>query len=107
MADKFVADDDEPAPNEDEPAANEDKGASIEHMKDATDIPTQESTVQPNPKATRSKKAKPDLNLRTFHKNRGRSERIFQMKMKSYKFDEHGSVSTPNKAFYVSTSASE
>lgn len=107
IADKFAADDHDPTPNEDQRALNEDKVVGEEHVQDATYILTQESTVQPKPKATRSKKANPDPNMRIFHKNRDRSERIFQMKMKSYKFDEYGSRSTPDKSFDVSRTTSK
>nr|GEX52814.1 pectin lyase-like superfamily protein [Tanacetum cinerariifolium] len=68
------------------------------------DLPTQESIVEANPKPTRSKKSKPaqDLNqMSIFHKNRGRSERIFNQKKKNLKFDEHGTGSTPDQAFDV------
>ncbi|GJY12104.1 hypothetical protein Tco_0381413 [Tanacetum coccineum] len=68
------------------------------------DLPTQESTIEANPKPTKSKKSKAaeDPNhMRIFHKNRWRSERIFNQKMKNFKFDEHGSGSTPDKTFDV------
>ncbi|GJT28444.1 hypothetical protein Tco_0908719 [Tanacetum coccineum] len=69
-----------------------------------TDLPTQESTLAENLKHTGSKKSKPapDPNqMRFFHKNRGKSERIFNQKMKNFKFDEHGTRSTLEKAFDV------
>ncbi|GJR26443.1 hypothetical protein Tco_1102675 [Tanacetum coccineum] len=49
-------------------------------------LSTQESIVEANPKPTRSKKSKPskDLNqMSIFHKNKGRSERIFNQKKKT------------------------
>ncbi|GKB69419.1 hypothetical protein Tco_0930831 [Tanacetum coccineum] len=60
--------------------------------------------VEANPKPIRSKKSKAaeDPNkMRIFHKNRGKSERIFDQKMKIFKFDEHDYRSTPYKAFDV------
>ncbi|GJZ94456.1 hypothetical protein Tco_0666659 [Tanacetum coccineum] len=57
------------------------------------DLPTQESIVEANPKPTRFKKSKQaeDPNqMRIYHKNRGKSEIIFNHKMKNFKFDEHG-----------------
>ncbi|GKC16164.1 hypothetical protein Tco_1012946, partial [Tanacetum coccineum] len=53
---------------------------------------------------TRSKKSKAvkvPNQVRIFHRNRGRSVRIFNQKMKNFKFDEHGTRSTPDKAFDV------
>ncbi|GKE54625.1 hypothetical protein Tco_1489781 [Tanacetum coccineum] len=68
------------------------------------DLPTQESTIEANPKPTRSKKSKvvevPDQ-MRIFHKNKGRFERIFNQRMKNFMFDKHGTGSTPDKAFDV------
>ncbi|GJZ75271.1 hypothetical protein Tco_0639736 [Tanacetum coccineum] len=75
-----------------------------EPLQGEADLPTQESIVEANPKPTRSKKSKETevLNqMRIFHKNRGRSERIFNHKMKNFKFDEHSSGSTSDKAFDV------
>nr|GEV99010.1 pectin lyase-like superfamily protein [Tanacetum cinerariifolium] len=75
-----------------------------EPLQVGADLPTKENTVEANPKPTRYKKSKEaeDPNqMRIFHKNRGRSERIFNQKMKNFKFDEHGSGSTPDKAFDV------
>ncbi|GJZ29764.1 hypothetical protein Tco_0574411 [Tanacetum coccineum] len=66
------------------------------------DLPTQVSTVERDPKPIRSKKSKPDPDpnhIRIFHENRSISKRIFIYKMKNYKFDEHGSGSTLDKAF--------
>ncbi|GKA74825.1 hypothetical protein Tco_0781127 [Tanacetum coccineum] len=75
-----------------------------EPLQGGVDLPTQESTIEANPKPTRSKKSKvvevPDQ-MRIFHKNRGRFERIFNQKMKNFMFDEHGTGSTPDKAFDV------
>ncbi|GJT76513.1 hypothetical protein Tco_1043238 [Tanacetum coccineum] len=68
------------------------------------DLPIQESTVEANPKPTISKKSKlaQDPNqMRIFNKNKGRSERIFNQKMKKFKFDEHRIGFTPGKAFDV------
>nr|GEU31171.1 ribonuclease H-like domain-containing protein [Tanacetum cinerariifolium] len=68
------------------------------------DLPTPERKVEDNPKPTRSKKSKAveDPNqMRIFHENRGKSKRIFNRKMKIFKFDKHGSRSTPDKAFDV------
>ncbi|GKB27732.1 hypothetical protein Tco_0867133 [Tanacetum coccineum] len=75
-----------------------------DHPLQVADLPTYESTIEGNPKPTRSKTSKPapDPNqISIFHKNRGRSERIFNRKMKNYKFDEHGTASTLEKAFDV------
>ncbi|GJZ75272.1 hypothetical protein Tco_0639737 [Tanacetum coccineum] len=63
-----------------------------------------ESTVEVNPKPTRSQKSKATKvpnQMRIFHKNKGRYERIFNQKMKNFKFDEHGTGSSPDKAFDV------
>ncbi|GJW58408.1 putative reverse transcriptase domain-containing protein [Tanacetum coccineum] len=70
--------------------------------KGGADLPAQESMVKANPKPTRSKKSKAtevSNQMRIFHKNKGRSKRIFNHKMKNFKFDEHSSGSTPDKAF--------
>nr|GEX17210.1 hypothetical protein [Tanacetum cinerariifolium] len=75
-----------------------------EHRAQNKDLPTQESTVEVNPKLTRSKKSKAAkvLNqMRIFNKNRGRSKRIFNQKMINYKLDEYGTGSTQDKAFDV------
>ncbi|GJT69591.1 putative reverse transcriptase domain-containing protein [Tanacetum coccineum] len=75
-----------------------------EPLQVGADLPSQESTVEANLKPTRSKKSKAaeDLNrMRIFHKNIGRSKRNFNRKIKNFKFDKHGSVSTPDKAFDV------
>nr|GEU42094.1 hypothetical protein CTI12_AA159120 [Tanacetum cinerariifolium] len=75
-----------------------------EPLQGGADLPTQESTVEVNLKPTRSKKSTTDEvpnKMRIFHKNKGRSERIFNQKMKNYKFDEHGTRSTLDKAFDV------
>ncbi|GJR01204.1 hypothetical protein Tco_0524188 [Tanacetum coccineum] len=51
-----------------------------EPLQSEADLPTQESTVEVNPKPTTSKKskaAKVPNQMRIFHKNRGRFERIF------------------------------
>ncbi|GKB66911.1 hypothetical protein Tco_0928323 [Tanacetum coccineum] len=75
-----------------------------ESLQGKVDLPIQESTIEANPKPTRSKKSKvvevPDQ-MRIFHKNRGIFERIFNQKMKNFMFDEHGTGSTPDKAFDV------
>ncbi|GKC93437.1 hypothetical protein Tco_1158879 [Tanacetum coccineum] len=75
-----------------------------EPLQGGADLPTQENTIEANPKPTRSKKSKVAAipnQMRIFHKNRGRSERIFNQKMKNFKFDEHGTLSTSDKAFDV------
>ncbi|GKB15865.1 hypothetical protein Tco_0849788 [Tanacetum coccineum] len=75
-----------------------------ESLEVGEDLPIHESTVEANLKHTRSKKSKTaeDPNqMRIFHKNRRRYETIFNQKMKNFKFDEHGSGSTPDKAFEV------
>ncbi|GKE22462.1 hypothetical protein Tco_1433974 [Tanacetum coccineum] len=75
-----------------------------EPLQGGVDLPTQESTIEANPKPTRSKKSKvvevPDQ-MRIFHKNKGRFERIFNQRMKNFMFDKHGTGSTPDKAFDV------
>ncbi|GJY18026.1 hypothetical protein Tco_0389517 [Tanacetum coccineum] len=56
-----------------------------EPLQGRADLPIQESTVEVNLKPTRSKKSKAAevLNqMRIFHENIGRSERIFNQKMK-------------------------
>ncbi|GJW50289.1 hypothetical protein Tco_0091640 [Tanacetum coccineum] len=75
-----------------------------EPLQVGVDLPTQESTVEANPKRTRSKKSKAaevPNQMRIFHKNRGIFERIFNQKMKNFKFDKNGTGSTPDKAFDV------
>ncbi|GJZ29289.1 multidrug resistance-associated protein 5 [Tanacetum coccineum] len=72
-----------------------------EPLQGGVDLPTQESIIEANPKPTRSKAVEVPNKMRIFHKNRGRSERIFNHKMKNLQFDEHGTGSTPDKAFDV------
>nr|GEY37309.1 hypothetical protein CTI12_AA091940 [Tanacetum cinerariifolium] len=75
-----------------------------EPLQSGANLPPQVSIIKVNLKPTRSKKSKPTEvpnQMRIFHKNKGRSERIFNQKMKNYKFDEHGTGSTPDKAFDV------
>ncbi|GJU69815.1 hypothetical protein Tco_1256074 [Tanacetum coccineum] len=54
---------------------------------------------------TKRKRGRPPSNvdgIRICHKNRGRSERIANMKLKKpFQFDKHGTGSTPEKAFNV------
>ncbi|GKD79714.1 hypothetical protein Tco_1342335 [Tanacetum coccineum] len=74
-----------------------------EPLQVGADLPSQESIVEDNPKPSRSKKSKAaevPNQMMIFHKNKGRSERIFNQKMKNFKFDEHGTES-PDKAFDV------
>ncbi|GKD16052.1 calcium/proton exchanger [Tanacetum coccineum] len=54
-----------------------------EPLQGGVDLPTQESTIKANPKHTRSKAVEVPNKMRIFHKNRGRSERIFNHKMKN------------------------
>ncbi|GJX13693.1 hypothetical protein Tco_0205451 [Tanacetum coccineum] len=75
-----------------------------EPLQGGVDLPTQESTVEANLKHTRSKKSRAvevPNQMRIFHKNRGRSKRIFNQKMKNFKFHDHGTRSIPDKAFDV------
>ncbi|GKA99232.1 hypothetical protein Tco_0827169 [Tanacetum coccineum] len=56
-----------------------------ESLQGGADLPTKESTLEVNPKPIRSKKSKAaevPNQMRIFHKNRGRSKRIFNQKMK-------------------------
>ncbi|GJU71527.1 hypothetical protein Tco_1262932 [Tanacetum coccineum] len=54
---------------------------------------------------TKRKRGRPPSHvdgIRIYHKNRGRSERIANMKLKKpFQFDKHGTGSTPEKAFDV------
>ncbi|GJY64969.1 agenet domain-containing protein [Tanacetum coccineum] len=56
--------------------------------------------------APKKKRGRPPSHVdgvRIYHKNRGRSERIANMKLKkAFEFDKHGTGSTPDKAFDVS-----
>ncbi|GJW80745.1 hypothetical protein Tco_0282180 [Tanacetum coccineum] len=68
--------------------------------------PTVEVQTQQNQVRTRSKRKQPVNHVvpRVYVKQRGRSERIAKMQGKKFKFDEHGTGSTPEKAFSVSKS---
>ncbi|GJU80647.1 hypothetical protein Tco_1283012 [Tanacetum coccineum] len=66
--------------------------------------PTVEVKTQQSQARTRSKRKQP---TRVYVKQRGRIERIEKMQGKNFKFDEHGTGSTPDKAFPVSESNSE
>ncbi|GJW10942.1 hypothetical protein Tco_1576769 [Tanacetum coccineum] len=87
------------------------------------EIPSEEPITSVTPSANKGKQLakpseQPELQLRRskrkapasseeapakqriiFHKNRGRSERIFNQKMKKYGFGKDGEGSTPEKAF--------
>ncbi|GKB35710.1 hypothetical protein Tco_0880652 [Tanacetum coccineum] len=56
--------------------------------------------------APKKKRVRPPSHVdgfRIYHKNRGRSERIANIKLKkAFEFDKHGTGSTPDKAFDVS-----
>nr|GEW30985.1 splicing factor [Tanacetum cinerariifolium] len=85
-------------------AAGKQPMIEYEPLQVGVDLPTHESIVEANPKPTRSKKSKAaevPNQMRIFHKNRGTSKRIFNQKMKIFKFDKHGTGSTPDKAFDV------
>ncbi|GKD55184.1 zinc finger, PMZ-type containing protein [Tanacetum coccineum] len=66
--------------------------------------PTVEVKTQQSQARTSSKRKQP---VRVYVKQRGRIERIEKMQGKNFKFDEHGTGSTPDKAFPVSESNSE
>ena len=57
--------------------------------------------VVPEPEKKGKKRQAHDDPLRIYHKNRGRSERIFSQKMKKTGFGPNGEGSTPDSAFSV------
>ncbi|GJZ04015.1 hypothetical protein Tco_0537290 [Tanacetum coccineum] len=66
--------------------------------------PSKEADPEPQAKKKGSKRKAPasseELPLRIiYHKNKGRSKRIFNQKMKKYEFGPNGEGSTPEKAF--------
>nr|GEU85452.1 pectin lyase-like superfamily protein [Tanacetum cinerariifolium] len=66
--------------------------------------PSEEANPEPQAKKKASKRKAPtsskELPLRIiYHKNKGRSERIFNKKMKKSGFGPDGEGSTPDKAF--------
>ncbi|GKF79705.1 hypothetical protein Tco_0235273 [Tanacetum coccineum] len=78
-------------------ASSADKGKAVAK-------PSAEPTTEPKATKKGSKRkaaaATEQLPSRIYHKNRGRSERIFNQKIKKYRFGPNGEGSTPNKALF-------
>ena len=84
-----------------------DDALPIPEVVDAPCDPNEDTTNKgkavANPETSKKVKKRPahDDPLRIYHKNRGRSERIFNQKMKKTGFGDNGEGSTPDSAFSV------
>nr|GEX70570.1 splicing factor [Tanacetum cinerariifolium] len=72
------------------------EGPSVQH---APSIPASDNATKKKRKRTR---IEPNVPFRIYYKNKGRSERIRNMKEKKFKFDAQSTRSTAKKAFDVS-----
>ncbi|GJY91146.1 hypothetical protein Tco_0506342 [Tanacetum coccineum] len=70
-------------------------------MEAVYEMEREQKAIDEDDQSKKSKAAEVPNQMRIFHENRGRSERIFNQKMKKRKFDEHDIGSTLDKAFDV------
>ncbi|GJS08675.1 hypothetical protein Tco_0365471 [Tanacetum coccineum] len=85
-------------------AKKEQTVASSADKRKAVAKPSAKPTTEPKVTKKGSKRkaaaATEQLPLRIYHKNKGRSERIFNQKMKKSRFGPNGEGSTPDKALF-------